>query len=48
MGASEASIRRRRRRRRTPGAETFDVKKFKALWSDPRKLKEVLREVDSD
>jgi hypothetical protein len=47
MGASQPSI-RPRRRRRTQGDETFDVKKFKALWYDPRKLKEVLRELDSD
>jgi hypothetical protein len=47
MDASPSFI-RRRRRQRTPSTETFDVKKFRALWSDPRKLKEVLREVDSD
>jgi hypothetical protein len=47
MGASTVFI-RRRRRRRTPSAEALDVKKFKALWSDPRKLKEVLRELDLD
>jgi hypothetical protein len=42
-----ASI-RRNRRRRSRDTDTFDVQKFKKLWADPERLKEILRETDPD